>query len=148
MKRTIFIAGFAALLMTAACAPSEQSENAAAKQIVGRMFEAFNRHDAIALAALYSEDAVVITPESCEPTIGRESIAQSYQTLFDQVPGVQDTVQDMIAENGQVAVGFVASGQIDGAAFELPIAAILTIENGLIIRDIGYFNSDQDISCD
>ena len=148
MRHVIFLTGFTAMLLTTACTTPQLTKNAEARQIVNRMFETFNRHDAVALAALYSVDAVVITPESCKPTVGRDAIAHNYQGLFNQVPDVIDTLQDMIVENGKVAVSFVASSQIDGMAFELPIAAILTIETGLIVRDVGYFNSGQKTKCE
>ncbi len=148
MRTGVVIGVSTALLGLVACSAVKIDEHATTKNVVREMFEAFNEHDVTMLVSLYAEDAVVVTPDSCEPLVGRSAIAQSYQSLFDQVPDVKDTVNVMIAEGGQVAVGFVASSEIEGVAFQLPIAAILTVQDGLIVRDVGYFDSDIDKQCE
>jgi uncharacterized protein (TIGR02246 family) len=45
--------------------------------------DAFNNNDAAALAALYTEDAVLVAPEG--PVFGREAIAKFWAALFQKV---------------------------------------------------------------
>jgi uncharacterized protein (TIGR02246 family) len=44
--------------------------------------EAYNKHDAAALAALFTEDAVVATPQGL--FLGRQAIEESYTEVFQQ----------------------------------------------------------------
>lgn len=113
--------------------------------LVKAMFDAFNAHDVDALKAFYAEDAVVIAPESCEPTVGRDAIGASYAEMFAQIPDVHDALEVVVTEGDVTAVIFTASSEL--AAFELPIAAFLTIEDGLVTEDRVFFNSDIVLDC-
>ena len=148
MRIEVVIGVFAILFGSVACSSVETNEHITTKKVVREMFEAFNKHDVAKLVSLYAEDAVVVSPDKCEPLVGRPAIAADYQGLFDQVPDVKDTISVMIVEGQQVAVGFTASSEIEGAAFQLPIAAILTVQDGLIVRDVGYFDSDIEKHCE
>lgn len=111
------------------------------------LFEAFNQHDSDTLASLYSEDARLVSPEACQPTVGRLAIAASYRELFQQIPDLQDDLTQLIADGDRVAVGFDARGTINDQRFELPIAAFLTLRDGLIVEDIAYFDADKTPEC-
>ncbi len=148
MRIVVVIGVFAVLFGLVACSSVKTDEHATTKKVVREMFEAFNQHDVTLLVSLYAEDAVVVSPDKCEPLVGRPAIASGYQDLFDQVPDVKDTISIMIAEGERAAVEFVASSEIEGAEFQLPIAAILTVQDGLIVRDVGYFDSDIEKHCE
>ena len=134
-------------VMLVACAHNGQTEKAEAKLLVERMFETFNRHDASGLSEFYSEDAIVISPEQCDPTIGRAAIQANYQGLFDAIPDVSDRLDQIVIDRNNIAVTFVASSQIEGAEFELPIAAVLTLRDGLFVKDVVYFDTDETPDC-
>jgi hypothetical protein len=53
-----------------------------AKQVLIQWIDAFNSGDAVAIAALYSEDAVNHQVAN-EPVVGRESIQQMFAKEFD-----------------------------------------------------------------
>jgi ketosteroid isomerase-like protein len=78
-----------------------------------RLFEAFNRHDADTLAA-----------------------------LFAQFPDIHDRIVSVTAQDERVAVEFVSTGCMADAAhcIELPIVSVLTIREGRIVRDVSYFD--------
>jgi ketosteroid isomerase-like protein len=63
-----------------------QQKDAAAsqidEQIVKKFDEAFNNGDAAAVAALYTEDAVQVTPQG--PVFGREAIEKLFAGMFQQ----------------------------------------------------------------
>lgn len=122
-----------------------RSEN---HEIVDALFAAFNAHDVEKLKTFYSEDAVVYSPETCEPTVGREAIGTNYAELFTYVPDVHDRLDLVVADGNKMAVIFTASSKIHGQEFELPISAFLTIKNGLIVEDRVFFNSDIVLDCD
>jgi ketosteroid isomerase-like protein len=52
------------------------------EQITKKFDEAFNNGDAAALAALYTEDAVQVTPQG--PVFGREAIQKLFAGVFQQ----------------------------------------------------------------
>lgn len=125
---------------TATAQPTRQA-------FVEDMFAAFNAHDVERLKTFYADDAIVYAPESCEPTIGRDAIGASYAEMFAHISDVHDELETVVTEGSKTAVIFTASSDAPGAAFQLPIAAFLTIEDGLIVEDRVFFNSDMDIDC-
>jgi len=64
---------------------AQQKDTAASQideQIVKKFDEAFNNGDAAAVAALYTEDAVQVTPQG--PLFGREAIEKLFTGMFQQ----------------------------------------------------------------
>ncbi|GAB3195870.1 steroid delta-isomerase-like uncharacterized protein [Pontibacter aydingkolensis] len=134
--------------VTAATASKEQQT----VQVMQQMFQAFNRHDLEAMASLYADDAVFISPEMTEPKRGKAAVAEIYGPLFEMAPGVQDEVKHYIY-NGkdEVAVEFVSKGtvenigpndppQMKGKTFELKIFCRLKVKDGKIVEDVTYFD--------
>jgi len=118
------------------------------RQVVLALFEAFNRHDADALVALYSEDAVTRSPGDSEEQSGREGIRENYQGHFDHIPGVWDSVRNMVIDGDQAAIEFIASWNqptVDDPAArgELRIGSFITVREGRIVRDITYFDRQE-----
>ena len=118
------------------------------RDVIAAMFEAFNAHDVDALKAIYAADAKVYSPESCEPRVGREAIGASYAELFEQIPDVHDTVHTVISEGNRAAVVFTAASRQPGMEFELSISAFLVIENGLVVEDRVFFDTDVELACE
>lgn len=115
------------------------------RAVILALFEAFNRHDTEALVALYSENARTFSPGDTEYQVGREAVRETYQSHFDNIPGVHDAVKNVIAEGERGSVEFIASWdqptEADPAARgSLRIAAFITVRNGQIIQDFSYFD--------
>src|SRR6185503_8345227 len=67
--------------------PSEQSaDEAAIRQSAASYSEAFNKHDAQAVAELWSPDAVYLNRITGEEVVGREAIAQQFALAFEEQP--------------------------------------------------------------
>ncbi|MEM9056312.1 MAG: nuclear transport factor 2 family protein [Pseudomonadota bacterium] len=145
MTRTNLFAGAAIALatLTSGQALAEPTN----RDVIAAMFAAFNAHDVEALKALYAEDAVVYSPESCEPRVGRDAIGASYAELFTQIPDVKDTVQTVVSEGKRAAVVFTAASAQPGMAFELSISAFLVIEDGLVVEDRVFYDTDVVLDC-
>ena len=84
-------------------------------------------------------------PGDIEPQIGREVVRKIYDGHFENIPGVHDAVQNIIAEGNQGSVEFIASWDQPteddrNARGNLRIAAFITVKNGKIIQDITYFD--------
>jgi uncharacterized protein (TIGR02246 family) len=67
--------------------PSEQSvDEAAIRQAAASYVEAFNKHDAQAVAEQWSPDAVYLNRITGEEVVGREAIAQQFALAFEEQP--------------------------------------------------------------
>ncbi len=67
--------------------PSDQSaDEAAIRKTAASYAEAFNKHDAKALADHWSPDAVYLNRTTGEEAVGREAIAEQFTALFQEQP--------------------------------------------------------------
>ena len=67
--------------------PNEQSaDEAAIRKMVASYVEAFNRHDAEALAEHWSPDAVYLNRTTGEEVVGRTAIAEQFRALLTEQP--------------------------------------------------------------
>lgn len=118
---------------------------------VEKMFAAFNRRDADALAAVYAEDVYVDAPDYRQPKRKRAEVAAHYREMFRQSPDIRDDVKSITASGNRVFVEFVSTGTIEnpstemppsvkGKKFSLKIASILEVKNGKIVRDVTYYD--------
>jgi ketosteroid isomerase-like protein len=115
------------------------------EQVIRSLFEAFNRHDTDALVTLYSTEAILFSPGDSEPQIGHEAVREIYQDHFDNIPGVHDAVQNIVAAGERGAVEFIASWEQPSAddpnaRGNLRIASFITVKNGKIVKDVTYFD--------
>ena len=70
--------------------PSEQSvDEAAIRQAAASYAEAFNKHDAQAVADHWSPDAVYLNRSTGEEVVGREAIVEQFASLFEEQPEVK-----------------------------------------------------------
>ena len=132
-------------LMFQAHNASAEDNSEETRQIIVALFEAFNRHDVEALVALYSQDTKIVSPGDLEPRIGQEVVREIYQGHFDNIPGVHDAVQNIVAEGDRAAVEFIATWEQPakddpGARGSLRIATFITVRNGKIAEDISYYD--------
>ena len=149
MKSTSKPAAMAALfcfsLISLTVCAGEEDSTTETRDIVIALFEAFNAHDLDAILVLYHPDIAKINPDHPEPRVGKEVVREIYSNIFQELPGVQDTVRRIIAEGDQAAVEFTASWSMpgeDGTPVnpELNIAAFMKIKDGRIIEDVTYYD--------
>src|SRR5262245_22273186 len=70
--------------------PADQSaDEAAIRKAAASYMEAFNRHDAKALADLWSPDAVYLNRSTGEEVVGRAAIAEQFAAQFKEQPEVK-----------------------------------------------------------
>lgn len=130
--------GFAAAMLIA-CTSVAAGERKDAATVVRAMFDAFNRHDAAAMVASYAPHAELLSSDFCAPRRGHEDVRRTYQALFDEVPDIVDTIDEMVVQGDRVAVLFHSRGTAGGQSFDMPIAAFITVSDGLIVRDRSVF---------
>jgi steroid delta-isomerase-like uncharacterized protein len=125
---------------------------AEARQIMDRVTEAINSHDADAVAACFSQDAVVIDPFG--RTEGREQIAEYWRGLFEAFPDLRGGAERTY-ESGKTATDeWTFTGTHEGPLrtpdgesipptgkqVRLRGSDFATVENGLIVEDRAYFD--------
>jgi ketosteroid isomerase-like protein len=114
--------------------------------VVKGMFDAFNRHDWKAMAEHYADPASFLDPSlgSSYVNQSRKEIEEKYAGLHRMFADIHDEVIAMYPSGDKVIVEFVSTGTgPDSVAFSLPIATVLTIENGLITKDATYYDADN-----
>jgi uncharacterized protein (TIGR02246 family) len=109
-----------------------------AREVVKAMLEAFNRHDATAMARLYARDARLTSSDFCSPR-GQADIERTYRALFEAFPDIRDDVSTIVAEGEHVAVRFTAVSKT--GPLQLPIQTMLTVRDGLITEDHSVFDT-------
>lgn len=130
------------LLAAAAAGPGQPSRSpATSRQVAAAMFDAFNRHDAEAMSALYASDARLMSSDFCAARAGRRDVLRTYRALFAAYPDIHDEVMAMVTEGEQVAVRFVARSGNGDSALRMPIMAFLTIRSGQILSDESVFDT-------
>lgn len=85
MKRRLLLALVGLAINFALPTFAQQKDTIASQideQVTKKFDEAFNNGDAAALAALFTQDAVWVTPQG--PVVGREAIQQRFAGLFQQ----------------------------------------------------------------
>lgn len=147
-----FVVALAAPVVVFTASPAmSQPEPNEAVEVVTAMFEAFNRHDVEAMAALYADDAFVNSPDFEAPKRGPEAIREIYGAYFASSPDIRDEVTRIFGSGDHVAVEFVSRGTMThpapgtpevmrDKAFALEIAAVLEVRDGKIVRDVTYFD--------
>ena len=136
--RVLSLLGAVALIASSSV---RAAETPSPRAVVEATFAAVNRHDATALAALYADDAVIVSSDSCKDMIGPKSVRAGHEALIKAMPDLRDEVTDWIVEGNRVAVLFTAHSKSLGPTGKMQLADIFTVKNGKIIRDVTIFNS-------
>jgi steroid delta-isomerase-like uncharacterized protein len=121
-------------------APTEHRQQAG--ELLRRHQDALNRHDVPALVALYSDDAVLISP-MFETVTGREAIGRSFERLFTIFPDYSIQMSDALSLfEGDRAAEFstvTATHQVElfglpptGQRIEYHAARLFTLRGGQI----------------
>ncbi len=115
------------------------------KNLVKQYFEHFNKHDFVKMADIYVE-----TTDFKDPSLGqgivkqtRQQTVEKYTELAKIFPDLHDQViRTHPSGENHIVVEFASNGTgSDKVKFKLAICTILSIENGLITKDLTYFDN-------
>ncbi|ODS51942.1 MAG: hypothetical protein ABS36_19455 [Acidobacteria bacterium SCN 69-37] len=115
------------------------------RALLGRHQDALNRHDVTALAGMYADDAVLVSP-MFQTVRGRRAIAESFVRLFEVFPDYTLTVKDalFLAEGDRAAQFSTVTGthRVElyglpptGQTIEYHAARLYTVVDGLIAAE-------------
>jgi len=144
MKLNYGITGLVIVVCFAFANPWKASVDRDHEVLLTEFFGYFNDHNWEAMSKMYSENTK-IQDQSLGPGIHiqtRADIVSHYTELENMIPDVKDSVVSIYSSRGNVVVEFVSTGTgPDGIQFELPICAVLTIKDGLIVEDHVYYDN-------
>lgn len=93
-------------------ASNESADESVIRGAAASYVEAFNKHDAQAIAAHWSPDAVYLNRTTGEEVVGREAIAEQFAALFQDQPDLKMEVEvtsiQFVSPNVAVEQGVVA----------------------------------------
>ena len=139
----IILTAAALAMMPGMAMGATTTATAAPRAVVEEMLATINRHDAKALAALYADDAVSISSDSCKPVIGPEPVRQNHETLLASMPDLRVAATDWVVDGDHVAILFTAYSKALGPSGEMRFADFLTVKAGKIVRDVTMFNPGE-----
>lgn len=137
MKRSIYLG---AMVLTACASPGPQSRDHIAgetRKVATGIFEAFNTHDWQKMESFYADSVLLQDPAYPPGKKGKAGMSDFYKS----VPDIHDAVQHIFVDGNVAVVEFVSTGTMNGQKFSLPICTVLTVEDGLVVRDNTYYDA-------
>jgi ketosteroid isomerase-like protein len=107
---------------------------------VERFEREWGRSDADALAALLTEDVVLMQP-MMPRTVGREASRRAFARLFRLIPDLHVEVRDWAARADVVLIEFTLSGSFGGRELSWPAVDRIRLRDGLVAERISYFDA-------
>lgn len=135
------------ILSCVSCLKSNSESEASEKnqEIVEKLFTHFNNHNWEAMTSLYIENAEFKDPAYGIGTFKKthKEKLKHYRELNAMFPDIKDSIVSIYPSGDKhIAVEFISTGKsVDGYVLNLPIIAVLTIENGLITKDFVYYDN-------
>jgi len=120
-------------------------------KLIGEHFKALIAHDVKGIAAGYSDDAQVLSPNWEGTKVGGNGITEVYTRYFSSTPDLIYKIVNIINAGGNVVVEYTSGGTLSnpeagtpdymkGKKYMLNYCAVFTIKNGKIIKESDYFD--------
>lgn len=114
-----------------------QTDTTDLRALTDRYFDAWERRDADAIAALHTEDSVFHLHAGQEPARGREAVRDAFAAMFEQWPDLSfEQVSLHLGEDCWAVEWRIRSGEM-----ETDLADIVTIEDGLVKSKQSYIDA-------
>lgn len=142
MRRIIFL--FFAVTCFVGCTTKVKQNNEEQNvAIANALFDAFNKHDWETMASHYADTASFL-----DPSLGIDYVRQThaqlvakYKEMESWMPDIHDDIMGVYASGDKVFIEFVSTGTApDGGKFRLPLACVLTLQQGKIVKDATYYD--------
>ncbi len=146
MKKTFIILSFAVL-----CLFGTQRIFAQSSRVIDEHFKALNSHDIKAIAAGYSSDAQVFSPNWEGAKAVPDSIADVYRRYFKTSPDLAYTIANTISAGNNIIVEYSWTGTMSdleqgepeymrGKKYTLTACAIFILKDNKIVKETDYFD--------
>ena len=131
----------ASLVLLAAGLVGSAHGSPSPRAVVRAMFDAFNRHDAAAMARLYASDARLASSDFCAVRTGPNEVLRTYRELFAAFPDIRDDVISIVIDGDQAAVRFTSSSDAPEHKFRLELMTYFRFGDRLIVEDDTIFDT-------
>jgi len=111
------------------------------REVVDQFNEAFNRHDANALAALLTEDTVfedTSPPPDGKRVSGKEEVVAFWRAWFARNPDARFEAEDLIVSGDRAVVLWVYRKQRDGRPWHIRGVDVFTVRDGKVAAKLAY----------
>jgi uncharacterized protein (TIGR02246 family) len=106
-----------------------------------RLTEAMNRHDAVAAAELFSDDALFWEPSYDEPRRGREAVRREFEGFFAMLPDIHFTPQTILVDGEHALHEWTYHATYEGRPVELRECAVSRLDaDGRVAEVRVYFD--------
>ncbi len=118
-------------------------------EILDALYAAYNRHDADAVAALYSADGEHEDVAFGRPKRGPDAIADGLRFFFAAFPDARWEISDRVAQDGRAVARYVLTGTLEsdmgpfkaaGQRIEIRGVQVLETEAGRIRRSEDFWD--------
>ena len=125
--------------------------SASPSSIAQTWLAALNRHDTLALSALYADSAKVFSPNWEGAQTGPRAIREVYRRYFTSTPDLQHQLTHLIVTDSALVIEYYQRGTLQnpegntpaymqGKKYELQCCTRMDIRNGKIQQQISYFD--------
>ena len=140
-KNSSLIAACAAILLLSSSAQTPQNGKLTTRVVIERFNEAFNRHDADALAPLLTDDTVFedTSPAPDGQRIeGKTAVVAFWRGWFARNPDAQFEAEEMIVSADRVVVTWVYHKIRNGQPWHLRGVDVFTVRDGKVAAKLAY----------
>ena len=141
MRRALALAVSAGIMASAAEASAQMAgdQRQAIDALFGKFAEAYGRKDAEAIAALFTEDAILSGPAPI--VVGRQAIAQNYKARLDQGFGnIRFQMQHYDPDGAWAAGGYTVSLPQAGGERRGNVTSIFRRQASALLIRVHTFN--------
>jgi ketosteroid isomerase-like protein len=110
------------------------------RTVIDRFNEAFNRHDADALAALLTDDTIFedTSPPDGRRVEGRPAVVAYWRTWFARNPDARFETEDTIVSGDRVVVRWIYRKTRNGQPWHLRGLDVFTVRDGRVAAKLAY----------
>lgn len=144
LASTVFaVAGLSSALPYPTGATLPEATDRPVPPIVQRWMDAWNRGDAVGMAALFTDDGVYQDFAFQAKNSGKDGVAGWVRLTVKNIPHTHGAILDAFQVGDRATVQWVFSGgplPDTGRSFSVPVASVFQLRGGKIAQVIDYYN--------
>ena len=121
--------------------PGTTSQEQATRATIDRFNEAFNRHDADALAALLTEDTVFedTSPQPVGRRVeGKQAVVELWRTWFEHNADARFEAEEIIVSGNRATVLWIYHKMRNGQPWHLRGVDVFSVKDGKVAAKLAY----------